>query len=164
MTPDILFSIGAAVCLILGLIGAFVPVLPGPPLAWFGILLGFFSMNNKISIICLIILAVIAIVATALDATLPPLMTKKFGGSKAATTGCIVGLLIGLFFVPGIGIILGPFIGALIGENIHTEGDMKTSIKSALGAFLGFISGCGIKAITAITCIIIFILSFWYKI
>lgn len=164
MTTDLVFSICSGMSLILGFAGAFLPVLPGPPLAWLGILLAFFSSYNQISLTCLIITAVIAVIATASDALLPSLMTKKFGGSKAATTGCTIGLIIGLICGGPFGIIIGPFVGALIGELGHTNGEAKKSFKSAMGAFLGFISGCGIKALTAVCFLIIFALSFKFKI
>ena len=86
-------------------------------------------------------------------------MTNKIGGSKAATIGSTIGLIIGLFMGPA-GIILGPFLGALVGELIHSKGAFFTSLKSAWGAFLGFLLGTGIKMIAVGFFIWIFIRSF----
>ncbi len=156
MTFDLILVILAGILLVVGFIGTFVPVLPGAPLAWVGLLLSFFSDYTEISILTLVITAIVAVLVSILDNIFPVLMTKKSGGSKAATTGSTIGLIFGLFAGP-VGIIIGPFIGALIGELIHSSGDFKTSLKSAWGAFLGFLLGTGIKMASVAAFIIIFI-------
>lgn len=158
-TVSIILCVVAGLLLIIGFIGTFVPVIPGPPLAWGGLLAAYFSVYNEISLVTLIITFAVAVAITVLDTILPPIMTKKSGGSKSATTGSTVGIFVGLFLGP-LGVILGPFIGALIGELIHTNGDMSSSLKSAWGAFLGFLFGTGIKMIVVAVFIWLFILSF----
>ena len=160
MTASILFSIGAGLLLLIGLIGAFVPVLPGPPLAWAGLLLSFFSKYNNISIAALIITGIIAVIVTVLDNVFPVLMTKKGGGSKAATTGSTIGLIVGFFLGP-VGLILGPFLGAFIGELISSHGNMDTAFKSAWAAFMGFLCGTGAKLVVVLVYIWIYIASFF---
>lgn len=155
----IFLSALAAILLFVGFIGTFVPVLPGAPLAWGGLFAAYFSQYNDISVNCLVITAVIAVIITILDFILPPMITKKSGGSKAATTGSTIGLIVGLFLGP-MGIILGPFIGALIGELIHTNGEVGTSLKSAWGSFLGFLLGTGMKMAVVIGFIVVFVKSF----
>lgn len=159
MSLDLILSIVAAVLLVVGLIGTVVPVLPGAPLAWSGLLCAFFSGNNKISLLCLIITALCAIFVSVMDNMFPVLMTKKNGGSKAAVTGSTIGLIAGFFMGPP-GIIIGPFIGALIGELINTNGEFNLAVKSAWGAFIGFLLGTGLKIITVMIFIWIYILSF----
>ena len=149
----------AAILLILGFLGTFVPVLPGAPLAWAGLLLCYFSSFNEISIVCLVITGVVAVAVSIFDNFMPVLKTNKIGGSKAATIGSTIGLIIGLFLGPA-GIIAGPFLGALVGELIHSRGDFGTSIKSAWGSFLGFLLGTGIKMIAVGFFIWIYIRSF----
>lgn len=163
MAINIILAILAGLLLIVGVIGAFLPVLPGPPFAWAGILVGFFCGFTKLSVPCLIITAIVAVLVMITDSFMPTIMTNRFGGSKAATTGSTIGIIVGLFIGP-IGLILGPFFGALIGESIHTKGEMKTSFKSAFGAFLGFICGTGLKFTLALFYILIFGLSFKFKI
>lgn len=159
MGLSIFLTVLAAIFLLLGFLGTFVPVLPGAPLAWLGLLLIYFSSINEISILCLVITGVAAVLVSIFDNFLPVLMTNKIGGSKAATWGSTIGLIAGLFLGPA-GIIAGPFLGALIGEMLHSRGDFGTSIKSAWGAFLGFILGTGIKMITVGFFIWIYIRSF----
>ena len=159
MNLSILLTILAVILLIVGFLGTFVPVIPGAPLAWVGILLAYFSSYNDISLVCLIITGVVAVAVSVLDNFLPVLMTDKVGGSKAATVGSTIGLIAGFFLGPA-GIIAGPFLGARVGEMIHSGGNFSTSIKAAWGAFLGFLLGTGIKMIAVGFFIWIFVRSF----
>ncbi len=120
---------------------------------------GLFSDFNDISLLCLIITGVIAVFVSIADNFFPVTMTKKFGGSKYATTGATIGLIIGFFTGPW-GIILGPFFGALVGEWINKEGREGGVFKAAFGAFLGFLLGTGLKMITVLAFIWIFVISF----
>lgn len=160
MNISIILCIIAGLILIVGFLGTFIPVLPGAPLAWFGLLICYFSVYNEISVLCLIITAVFAVAVSILDNIIPVYMTNKSGGSKAATRGSTIGLIVGFFAGP-FGVIFFPFLGALIGELIHTEGNFSVSLKSAWGAFLGFLLGTGLKMATVITFIWIFIRSFF---
>ena len=157
---SIVLCIAAGVLLVVGCIGTFVPVLPGAPLAWAGLLAAYFSQYNSISILCLVITAVIAVFVSIADNFLPVTMTKKFGGSKYATSGATIGLIIGFFTGPW-GIIFGPFLGALVGEFINKEGRSEGVFKAAFGAFMGFLLGTGLKMITVLAFIWIFVISFF---
>ncbi len=159
MTLNIILVIAAVLLLILGFLGTFVPVLPGAPLAWAGLLAAFFCSFCHISILGLVISGIFAILVSVLDNFLPIIMTKNFGGSKAAVTGSTIGLIIGFFAGPA-GIILGPFIGALVGELIHNKGQTEGVFKAGFGAFMGFLTGTGIKMICVLCFIWYFILSF----
>ena len=159
MNYSILLCIVAGILLLLGFLGTFVPVLPGAPLAWAGLLAAHFSQYNEISVLCLIITGAVAVAVSILDNVLPVFMTNRVGGSKAATLGSTIGLIVGFFLGP-VGIIVGPFLGALVGELIHSNGNFEASIKSAWGAFLGFLLGTGIKMISVGFFIWIFVRSF----
>lgn len=156
---SVILCIVAGLLLFVGFLGTFVPVLPGAPLAWAGLLAAYFSDFNDISLVCLIVTAVFAVVVSIVDNFFPVTMTKKFGGSKYATTGSTIGLIVGFFTGPW-GIILGPFIGALIGEWINKEGKGDGVLKAAFGAFMGFLLGTGLKMITVLGFIWIFVISF----
>ncbi|MGQ9620422.1 MAG: DUF456 domain-containing protein [Bacteroidales bacterium] len=129
--------------MILGLIGCLVPVLPGPPISYAGILLLHFTKFGNFSKGTLIILAAVAIAVTILDYLVPIWGTRKFGGSKYGMRGATVGLIIGLFLGPA-GIILGPLIGAIVGELIFKD-DIKYAMKAGIGSLLGFLTGIGLK-------------------
>lgn len=158
MVIDIVLVVIGAILLIAGFLGTFVPVLPGAPLAWLGLLVAKFSSLTDISILALVITGIIAVFVSVADNFLPVIFTKQSGGSKAGTIGSTLGLIVGLFLGP-VGIILGPFAGAFIGELIHDNSDTQRAFKAALGAFKGFLAGTGIKMIACAICIWIFIVS-----
>ena len=117
MTLSIILAIVAGLLLIIGFVGTFVPVIPGAPLAWLGLLAAYFCEFCEISILMLVITGVLAAVVSVLVNFLPVLMTKNFGGSKAAITGSTIGLIVGLFAGPA-GIIIGAFVGFLADTGI----------------------------------------------
>jgi len=132
--------------LLIGLLGSVLPVLPGPVLSWVGILILHFTEYAEYSTTFLLVTAAIMIVISILDYFIPIWGTKKFGGTKAGVTGSTVGLVAGLFFPP-IGLIIGPFAGALIGEIMANRKEFKKAVKSATGSFLGFLLGTGLKLV-----------------
>lgn len=157
---NVLMTLAILVLFVVGIVGCFVPVIPGPPLAALSIVGAFFCKWNNIALWVMILCIVVSIASVVLDNILPAIMTKKAGGSKAGTRGCTIGLIIGMFIGPW-GIIIGPFCGALIGELIHDHSQFKKCLKAAGGAFLGFLAGVGQKLIIVLTFIWIYILSFF---
>ena len=150
----------AAVLMLLGVIGSFLPVLPGPITSWFGFLLLYFSPLIEVSKKILIITLIIAIIIWVLDYFIPAMGTKKFGGSRAGMIGTTVGLLVGLFSpIPG-GIVIGPFLGALFGE-MDNKADSKTALKAAFGSFLGFLTSTFIKFVVAVIYLGMFVSILW---
>ncbi len=150
---DIIILIIAIILAIAGFVGSVAPGLPGPPLSWAALLLLSFHPSVTFSTTMIVAMAVVAGLITALDYVIPSLSTKKFGGSKAGVWGCNIGLvvsIIGLPFGPQglLGVIVWPFLGALTGELIVSK-DLKVSLKSATGAFVGFLCGSGLKLIYA---------------
>jgi len=142
MSDYILLILGILL-LILGIIGCLVPVLPGPPLSYLGIILLHLTRFGHFTYPTLIILGAIAVVVTVLDYIVPVWGTKRFGGSKYGTRGATVGLVIGLFLGP-MGIVIGPFIGAFVGEMIFKD-DIRYALKAGFGSLLGFLTGIGLK-------------------
>ncbi len=141
--------IGIGVLFIIGgIIGCILPVLPGPPLSYIGLLLLHFTEHYSYSTKFLFIWAIITVVVYALDFIIPAWGTKKFGGSKYGVWGSIIGLLLGLFVFPPIGIIIGPFLGAVAGELIAGKESGK-AFKAGFGSFLGFITGTLLKLISS---------------
>ena len=159
---DIFLVIVAALFMVLGLIGSFLPVLPGPLTSWVGLLILHLTDAVPMYWPFLIITLVIALFVWLLDYIIPAIGTKKFGGSKAGMIGTTIGLLIAIFFpILGIfGIIIWPFIGAYIGELINNS-DSKTAVKAAFGSFLGFLTSTFIKFIVTIIYLGFFIVKVW---
>lgn len=152
---DIFLAVLAGVLLLLGFIGTFLPVLPGPILAWAGLLAAHFSSYSEIKIWILVAAGILTAFVSIMDNIFPSMLTKKSGGSKAGVLGSTIGLFAGFFLGP-VFVILGPFLGAFIGEMIHDSSDAKKALKAAWGAFKGFLLGTGIKMISVLIFIWIF--------
>ena len=137
---DIFLIIVSALCLIVAFIGSIVPILPGPPLAFVGMLMLQATDKVQFSTMLLCGWLVVILIAQVLDYLIPIWTTRFCGGSKWGTRGCVAGTLVGMFLFPPWGIIIGPFLGAFLGE-IMGGNDTVYACKSGLGAFLGFITG-----------------------
>ena len=142
MSDYILLVLGILFMLI-GIIGCLVPVLPGPPLSFLGLIFLHLTRFGQFSASTLIILGSISVIVTLLDYLVPVWGTKKFGGSKYGTKGATVGLIVGFFLGP-LGIVLGPLIGAFIGEMIFKD-DLSYAFKAGFGSLLGFLASVGLK-------------------
>lgn len=160
---DIFIVCIAALFILLGLIGSLLPILPGPPLSWIGLLLLYCTDAVPMNLTLIIITFVIAIAIFVLDYIIPAVGTKKFGGSKAGMIGTSIGLVVGLIApIPG-GIIIGPFIGAFIGEMLNKT-DHKLAFKAAIGSFIGFLASTFLKFIVSVIYLGIFLSKIWeYK-
>jgi uncharacterized protein YqgC (DUF456 family) len=140
---EMIWTILGLLLILAGLLGSLLPVLPGPPISFIGILLIHFLGGYAFSTTILYFYALSAIILLILDYYFPIWTTKKFGGSKAGQWGATLGVLLGLFAGPW-GIVLGPLIGAYTGELI-TGRNNQEAWRSAKGAFLGFLLGTGLK-------------------
>ena len=141
---DYFLLILAIVLMILGLLGCVLPVIPGPPLSFLGLLAVEYTRWADFSTRFLVIMAVVALVVTVLDYVVPVWGTKRFGGSKAGMWGATIGMVVGIFFFPPIGLILGPLAGAIIAEALQGA-DSKKAITAGLGSLMGFLLGIGLK-------------------
>jgi uncharacterized protein YqgC (DUF456 family) len=141
---DILLLLIGFTCMVIGIIGSFLPVLPGPSISWTGLLLLYFTDAVPANYWVLGITLMITIVITVLDYIIPAKGTKHFGGSSYGVWGTNIGLVVGLFFPP-FGFLIGPFVGAFIGELIYNSKDHKQALKAAMGSFIGFLASTFMK-------------------
>lgn len=133
--------------IVLGLIGCVLPVLPGPPLSFLGMLALQATHWGNFDSDTLWTFGLVAVVVTALDYIVPIWGTKKFGGTRAGIWGASIGLVVGLFFGP-LGILFGPFLGALVGELLQKTETEKAFI-AAFGSFFGLLTGIILKLIAS---------------
>jgi uncharacterized protein YqgC (DUF456 family) len=148
----------------LGIIGSFLPVLPGPLTGWFGLLLLHTTKIIPMDWTFLGITLALAILIFILDYFIPAMGTKRFGGTKYGVYGTTIGLIIGLLSPIPFGMLLGAFFGAFIGELIYDGKDTNRALKASFGAFLGFLASATIKFSIATVYFIFFIIQFWeYK-
>jgi uncharacterized protein len=153
MSDYILLILGI-ILMVVGIIGCLVPVLPGPPFSFLGLILLHLSRFGHFANSTLITLGIIAAVVTLLDYIVPVWGTKRFGGSKYGTRGATVGLIIGLFLGP-MGIVIGPLLGAFVGEMIFKD-DIHYAARAGFGSLLGFLTGIGLKLAAS------FIMTFYF--
>ena len=143
---DITFITIGSILLVLGFVGCVVPVLPGPLLALAGLLCARgVAPHDSPSLGMLIAAACFVIVTVALDYIVPAMGAKKFNCSRMGIWGCVLGTIIGIFFMP-FGLILGPFLGAMLGELIAGK-KFRQSLKGATGAFIGYVTGILLKLV-----------------
>lgn len=152
---DIFLVCLGLICVLVGVLGSFMPVLPGLPISWVGLLLVHLTSVVPMNYSYLVIWLVVAIVVLVLDYVIPAMGTKKYGGSKYGVWGTTIGLLVGMFFPP-FGFIVGPFLGAYIGEMIHQK-DSKIASRAAWGSFMGFLTSTFMKFIFGIVYVGLFI-------
>jgi uncharacterized protein YqgC (DUF456 family) len=146
---DIILLISAALLMLLGIIGSFLPVLPGPLASWAGLLLFHLRSDIEMNWTFLGVTLFFAALIWFLDYIIPAIGTKRFGGSRSGMIGTTIGLIIGLISPIPFGIIIGPFIGAFIGEMLNKK-DSKVALKAAFGSFLGFLTSTFIKFIVTV--------------
>lgn len=146
---DIVLLVLGIIIMVIGILGCILPIIPGPPLSFVGILLLHFTKFADFTTNFLVFFAVLAVAVTILDYFVPIWGTRRFGGSKYGSWGATIGVVLGLFLFPPIGIILLPFVGAVIGESIKGS-DFTSSLRAGAGSFLGFLLGTGIKLITSL--------------
>jgi len=144
MNIDILWILIGAVVLIVGVIFSVLPIIAGQVLSWASLLILQLTSEPPFTTNFLAMWAFITVGVTLLDYYVPIWGTKKLGGSKKGIWGATIGLILGIFFFPPIGLIVGPFVGAFVGELIAGK-DSKVAFKSGLGSFLGFVAGTMMK-------------------
>ena len=157
----ILITLGA-ICILVGIIGSFIPVIPGPPLSWLGLLLLYNTEEVPFDPWFIVVTGAIALLATLLDYYLPVVGTKKYGGSKRGVWGAIIGLFVAVFFpiLGPFGILIWPFLGAFLGE-LSQQKSQKNALRAAWGSFLGFLAGTLIKFGISLVYAGIFIYQLW---
>ncbi|HEY5688252.1 MAG TPA: DUF456 domain-containing protein [Yeosuana sp.] len=157
---DILLVIISALFIVVGLFGSVLPIIPGPPLSWLGLLILHLTKAVQMSSSLLVITGIIATIIFIMDYMIPAMGAKKFGGSRSGMIGTTIGLVVGLLSpIPG-GIIIGPFLGAFIGEMLN-KNNSKTAFKAAIGSFIGFLASTFIKFIVSVIYLGIYISALW---
>ena len=145
----------------LGIIGSFLPVLPGPLTSWLGLFILYYTSIVPMNYTFLGITLAIAILIWILDYIIPAIGTKRFGGSKYGVYGTTIGLLIGLFSPIPLGILIGAFLGAFIGEILHDKTNTKKAFKASIGSLLGLITSATIKFSVALVYAVLFFMKVW---
>jgi len=163
MDWTILWWLAAGLLVMAGLAGTVVPALPGVPLVLAGLLVGaWIGHFQAVGWATLGVLALLTIVAQALDFLASAFGAQRAGAGPRAFWGATIGAIVGIFFgIPGM--VLGPFAGAVLGE-ISAGSGLRQSGRAGLGAWLGMILATAIKLAIAFLMIGIFVFQLgWQK-
>ena len=158
---DYLLIILSLICVIIGLIGSIIPILPGPPISWFGILLLYFTSIIDFNYWILSITFLLAIASLFFDWIIPAKLIKKFNGTNYGVYGAIIGSITGLIYGSAYGFIIGLLVGSFIGELIYDSKDLKRAIIATIGSFIGFILSTVINFTIALCMLLIVLKILW---
>lgn len=152
----ILWAIGA-ICTVTGLSGLLLPVVPGAPILFLGLLFGAWAEDFQyVGVWTLLILAGIAGLTYVVEFAASILGVRKYGGSRRAMAGAVLGGVVGLFLgIPGI--LLGPFAGAVIGE-LSLQRNLGQASRAGFGTVVGLAIGVAGKLAIGIAMIGLFVL------
>lgn len=155
-TQILLISLGA-LCIVVGFAGFVLPMLPGIPLVFAGLVLLAWAENfAHVGWVTLSVLGVLAVASYGVDFLATAMGAKKFGASSRAIWGAAIGTLAGLFFgLPGL--LLGPFLGAVVGE-FTGKASFKAATHAGVGATLGLLFGALLKIALAFAMVGVFVL------
>ncbi len=150
----------ATVLVLTGIAGVVLPVLPGIPLVFAGLLLAAWADGfQHVGWLPLLILGLLTLVSLVIDLIATTAGAQRLGANRKAVWGSLAGTVAGLFFMP-IGLFVGPFIGALLGEYWHGR-QIGQAAKVGLGTWLGIILGVAFKLGLALAMLGVFALA-WF--
>ncbi|MCY2686146.1 DUF456 domain-containing protein [Salinimicrobium sp. TH3] len=157
---DLILIVLAGILMLVGILGSFLPMLPGIPVSWAGLLLLHLTSAIPMDYAYLGITLIITIIIFALQYAIPALGTKYLGGSKQGMMGATIGLFAGIFIPIPFAILIAPFAGACIGE-ILNKADSKTALKAASGSFIGLLASTFMEFVVTAIFLLLYIYKVW---
>ncbi|MFL2587417.1 MAG: DUF456 domain-containing protein [Flavobacteriaceae bacterium TMED121] len=142
---DLIIIIIGFLLILTGIIGSFLPIMPGPITGWFGLLVLYQTSFLNLDYSFLLVTLFIAVSIFILDYFIPAIGAKKFGGTKTGVIGSTLGTVIGIILFGPMGIIFGAFLGAFIGELSTNKSNTRIALKAAIGTLVGYIGGILLK-------------------
>ena len=157
---DLIILALGAILMLVGILGSFLPMLPGIPVSWAGLLLLHLTPVIPMNYTFLGITLLVTIIIFALQYAIPALGTKYLGGSKRGMYGATIGLVAGIFIPIPFAILIAPFVGAYLGE-ILNKADSRTALKAASGSFIGLLASTFMEFIVTGIFLLLFIYKLW---
>ncbi|UOE39018.1 DUF456 domain-containing protein [Chryseobacterium oryzae] len=147
------------VLLILGILGTFLPILPGLVLSLAGLLIYKYGTDADLSMIYIWAFLILTLASVVLNYVIPAKTTKKYGGTRWGSIGSVIGTIVGMFLPIPLGFLVGMFAGVFIGELLHDSKDFTKAWKSTKGAFIGFIYGTGFSFVVGVAMFLVVVLN-----
>ncbi len=155
----VLIEILCLVLLFLGILGTFLPVLPGLLLSICGLLIYKFGTDADLPMAYVWAFVILTAVSVVLNYVIPAKTNQKYGGTRWGSIGSIIGTIVGMFLPIPLGFLVGMFAGVFIGELLHDSKDMTKAWKSTKGAFIGFIYGTGFSLVVGVAMFLVVLLN-----
>lgn len=144
MDSQTLYYLLAGVLVLAGVAGTILPALPGVPLVFAGLLLAAWAGDfETVGVATIVVLALLTALSIVVDVLAAAMGAQRVGASRLALIGAVVGTFGGMFFGP-LGLLGGPFIGALVGELIHVR-ELRQATRVGVGTWLGIVLGTALK-------------------
>ena len=141
---DTLIPLVSILLLLVGILGTFLPVLPGLLLSLCGLLIYKFGTDSSLSMVYIWIFVSLTLLSIILNYVIPARTNRKYGGTRWGSAGSVIGTILGMFFIPvPFGFLIGMFLGVFVGELLHDAKDKKKAWNSTKGALIGFLYGTG---------------------
>jgi len=135
----------AVVFFTIGVLGTILPALPGAPLIWLGMLIyGFFVKFQNLPLVFYIGQGLVVLLIFLIDYLASIWGVRRYGGSKEAVWGSVLGGLLGILVLGPFGLIFGPFVGAVVGE-LYRRSSLDKALEVGMGTLLGFLGGAVLK-------------------
>ena len=156
----------AALLVLVGLAGIVLPALPGVPLVFAGLLVAAWADGfQHIGVPTLVILGLLTLVSLAVDFWATAVGARRVGASRLAVLGAVIGTVAGLFVFPPIGLFVGPFAGAALGELITLRridgAGIGQATRVGVGTLFGIVLGVALKLMLAFAMLGLFALAWW---
>lgn len=144
MDTQTIYYVFAGLLVLVGVAGTVLPALPGLPLVFAGMLLAAWAGDfQQVGPAMLVVLGLLTVLSLGIDFMATALGARRVGASKLALIGALVGTFAGLFFGP-VGLLAGPFVGALAGELMHGR-EVGQATRVGFGTWLGILLGTALK-------------------
>jgi uncharacterized protein len=155
---DILLWFIAVALVVVGLAGTLLPIVPGVPLVFGGLLLAaWIDRFVHVGWPPLLVLALLAALSIVVDIAASALGAKRAGAGRAAMLGAALGALVGLFFGP-FGLLIGPFLGAALGQFMVRQ-DLVEAGRAGVGAWVGFLLGTLARLALGVLMVLVFVVA-----
>jgi uncharacterized protein YqgC (DUF456 family) len=153
----IIIYIAVILVMLVGTAGTILPLLPGIPVIFLAAAgYGWYEGFHQVTGSYLAVLGALTVLSVAVDYLASAYGTRRFGSTQYGTWGAIIGALIGIFIIPPIGILVGPWLGAVAAELLAGQAT-QDALRAGTGALVGMLSGMAVKLLIAISMLISFI-------